>query len=999
MKASRPARPLVVLLVGMAALLVQGGVALAAPSADLKLTKTGPGTVTAGTNISYPITVTNNGPDTATAPSMTDTTPPSTTFVSITASGWTCATPGVGGTGTVSCTRNSDMASGDSDTITLTVQVVPSPTNCTITNTASVSSSTNDPDTSNNSDSNTAVVTGCATPARIENFNPNWDSTLTHAEGGVFDEPSIIVLSDKWDGVDQFAHLTVVATQDSVQALWYVCPPETYGAAGTSAAAAFPPPASCAQIGTDTQGTVPAAPGADVDTAYELLWDVPATMDSVARDIASFACDSVIGAGHCTGQAETGVILDDAATPSSSFGASSSGEVGTWCVDDGPLPDGTCDTATTPIGHGTVVPGFVSGGPIPGGSALRVTATFSPDVNNAALCIDFHADAFDPPNACDPPNGENFIATTQATPDHQNATFLVPMDSYPATAEMGWYLFEDDDLFGGEADDNDGFCDTGAPVPVGAGGVPDPGTGRTCLVDSHYVVASPPSAAPSITLSPHTGPPMTKVTVTGNGFGATETVEVEFDAAPVASATTSSAGSFSTPFHVPRTALPGVHTVQATGQTSGLSAIAPFLVRTDWPKFHFNRTSTGFNPFENVIRPSNVSGLTVAWTGATGNQIPMSSPAVANGVVYIGSWDDKLYAFSASGTTGCSGTPKTCQPLWTGATGAVVNPSPAVANGVVYVGSNYPDDKIYAFSASGTTGCSGTPKACQPLWTGATGDAINSSPLVANGVVYVGSYDFKLYAFSASGTTGCSGTPTTCQPLWTASTGSNINASPAVADGIVYVGSLDGKLYAFSASGTTGCSGTPKTCQPLWTASTDSSLYASPAVANGVVYEASYNGTVYAFDAKGVVNCSGTPKTCQPLWTGTIGGGSFSSPAVAYGEVYVGSSDDKLYAFSASGTVGCSGTPKTCQPLWTGATGNRVLSSPAVANGLVYVGSTDDNIYAFSALGTIGCSGTTKTCQPLWVGSTGSVVGSSPAVADGFVYVGSDDHKLYAFHN
>src|SRR5205807_4585203 len=118
-------------------------------------------------------------------------------------------------------------------------------------------------------------------------------------------------------------------------------------------------------------------------------------------------------------------------------------------------------------------------------------------------------------------------------------------------------------------------------------------------------------------------------------------------------------------------------------------------------------------------------------------------------------------------------------------------------------------------------------------------------PAVANGVVYVGSEAHKLYAFSAAGTTNCSGTPKTCTPLWTAATGNAIYSAPAVAGGVVYVGSLDNKLYAFSAAGTTNCSGSPKTCTPLWTAAAAGGQ-SSPAVANGVVYNGN-GGQMYAF--------------------------------------------------------------------------------------------------------------------------------------------------------
>jgi outer membrane protein assembly factor BamB len=286
--------------------------------------------------------------------------------------------------------------------------------------------------------------------------------------------------------------------------------------------------------------------------------------------------------------------------------------------------------------------------------------------------------------------------------------------------------------------------------------------------------------------------------------------------------------------------------------------------------------------------------------------------------VYVGADDGKVYAFDAAGTTGCSGSPKTCEPLWTAATGGGVDSSPAVVDGIVYVGSYAVSDanRVYAFSAAGTTGCTGSPKTCKPLWTAPLGEGVSSSPAVADGVVYIGSdaadHAGKLYAFSAAGTTGCSGTPKTCAPLWTATTGGDVESSPAVANGVVYVGSHDGELYAYDAAGTTGCSGSPKTWEPLWTATAGNYVQSSPAVANGVVYVGSEDHSVYAFDAAGMTGCSGSPKTCAPLWTAATGSFVYSSPAVANGIVYVGSYDGKLYAFGLpigdinhDGKVGC----------------------------------------------------------------------------------------------
>src|SRR5262245_24430503 len=71
-----------------------------------------------------------------------------------------------------------------------------------------------------------------------------------------------------------------------------------------------------------------------------------------------------------------------------------------------------------------------------------------------------------------------------------------------------------------------------------------------------------PSAA-SITLDPTVGPPTTKVTVDGSGFGSTEKVVIRFDGTKVATATTDGSGSFGATVKVPAPALPGDHQVKA----------------------------------------------------------------------------------------------------------------------------------------------------------------------------------------------------------------------------------------------------------------------------------------------------------------------------------------------------------------------------------------------------------------------------------------------------
>ena len=131
--------------------------------ADLAITKMDtPDPVTAGTNLTYTIAVTNNGPDAASTASWSDTLPAGTTFVSLPAvAGWSCTTPAVGAGGTLSCS-NPSFAVG-SAVFTLTVAVAPSVTAATmLSNTASVTSATVDGTAGNNSATATTTVAASA---------------------------------------------------------------------------------------------------------------------------------------------------------------------------------------------------------------------------------------------------------------------------------------------------------------------------------------------------------------------------------------------------------------------------------------------------------------------------------------------------------------------------------------------------------------------------------------------------------------------------------------------------------------------------------------------------------------------------------------------------------------------------------------------------------------------------------------------------------------------
>lgn len=444
------------------------------------------------------------------------------------------------------------------------------------------------------------------------------------------------------------------------------------------------------------------------------------------------------------------------------------------------------------------------------------------------------------------------------------------------------------------------------------------------------VFAGLASGQSAIALTPKDGPPTTTLRVSGSGFTPYAQIDIYFDNQDQALAVADAAGAFNQiAIQAPKSAVPGNHWVTAAERSGHLVKQEIFQVHVNWTEFH-TKDMRRENPYENVLNVDNVGSLRLKGSYNAMNSPLYSSPAVVNGVAYFGSaWG--LHAVNVS--TGAL--------LWLYPTYWVTS-SPAVADGIIYFASR--DQNVYALDVI-TGGL---------MWSYQTAHLVQpqSSPLVANGLVYIGS-DTSVYALSAK--TGDVVWVSTLGPDW-------VYSSPAVANGIIYVGSQDEYIHALSA----------RTGVELWSYLTGSLVYSSPAVANGVVYVGSANqflnvGGVYALDAN----------AGALLWSYTAGQVT-SSPAVANGVVYVGSNDGNVYALDAG----------TGALLWSYATGGSVESSPAVANGVVYIGSDDHNVYALNA----------TTGVKLWSYTTGDVVNSSPTVVNGVLYVTSEDDNIYAFH-
>jgi outer membrane protein assembly factor BamB/PKD repeat protein len=274
------------------------------------------------------------------------------------------------------------------------------------------------------------------------------------------------------------------------------------------------------------------------------------------------------------------------------------------------------------------------------------------------------------------------------------------------------------------------------------------------------------------------------------------------------------------------------------------------------------------------------------WSYNLGDLVP-SSPAIgSDGTVYIGCWNGNYYAINPNGTL-----------KWTFPTGGAIGSSATVGpDGTIYCGSN--DEHLYAINPDGSL-----------KWSYAAGDAVYSVPAIAaTGTIYIGSLtDGKLHAVRPDGSL-----------KWTYTTGGWIDSSPAVAsDGTVYVGSQDHLLYAVNPDGSL-----------KWTFTTAGDIHSSPGIGlDGTIYIGSGDGNIYA------INADGSNRWAYKTFA------AFVSPTIgADGTVYAGCWLSR-FALNADGSV-----------LWSYSCSDDTESSPAIGmDGTVYFGGDSGDLYAFGS--------------------------------------------------
>lgn len=318
-------------------------------------------------------------------------------------------------------------------------------------------------------------------------------------------------------------------------------------------------------------------------------------------------------------------------------------------------------------------------------------------------------------------------------------------------------------------------------------------------------------------------------------------------------------------------------------------------------------------------------GVQCLWSFQCEDEV-RGTPLVHDDVVFVGSYDNNLYAINA----------KNGEFMWKYPTEGGIVSKPAYYEGSIIFGSE--DNSLHVISA----------RSGKMLWTYQTNGPIRSSPIVAEGHIFVGSDDGSMHAINLM----------RGRRAWKFDAGAPVRSSPLVSHDFIYFGSEAGELYCLDFGGSI-----------KWRFKAKRAITSSPATAEGMIFFTSLDSTFYSLDAK-----SGFP-----IWRYRMGRGSISSPCTSEKYVFTGAIDGIIYCLDANSSKEVwrfttehqvTGSPilyhdaiycgsvdgylycleyRSGRQRWKFHTGKPITGAPATGNDTIYIGSTDHRIYALKA--------------------------------------------------
>jgi outer membrane protein assembly factor BamB len=289
-----------------------------------------------------------------------------------------------------------------------------------------------------------------------------------------------------------------------------------------------------------------------------------------------------------------------------------------------------------------------------------------------------------------------------------------------------------------------------------------------------------------------------------------------------------------------------------------------------------------------------VSRATSGGFGCAPSATPVAvygNPAVVGDMVYVASYNGRIYAVSASTRLSQDKDVNAANPQ------PIVG-APVVVGDRVYLGSA--DGSVYALNGA----------SLEEEWEFKTGGKVWSTPAIEGDTLYIGSFDKKLYALNVSDGT----------EKWEFETEGAIISTPVVYDDTVYFGSFDRRFYAVDAS-----DGKAKWSQPF---GADSWFWAKPVISDNTIYAPCLDGKVYALDAE-----SGAKVADFDL-----GSPISSSPVLVGSEIIIASEEGKVSAIDTDSN----------QIRLLSELGEAVHAPLCTSEGVVYVYTISQNLYALN---------------------------------------------------
>jgi outer membrane protein assembly factor BamB len=320
-------------------------------------------------------------------------------------------------------------------------------------------------------------------------------------------------------------------------------------------------------------------------------------------------------------------------------------------------------------------------------------------------------------------------------------------------------------------------------------------------------------------------------------------------------------------------------------------ALAPAF--SDWPYFGRVPERTHYLPDDPVDKVVLDPPLKQAWSINTHALIEFP-PAIHQGVAYV------INKFGNGKAVRLSDR----KVLWE----LNLDPKNKGEEPVDVTGPVYSQGKVFGAFKDGRL-AAGDAKSGKKIWVEDLHAELESSPLVVDGLLYIGTNRRQLLALD----------PDSGKTAWKFDAPGEVKASPSYHGGRVFGADYSSSMFALDA----------KTGKQVWSTNTSQAggsggFFSSPAIAFGHVYAARDDGTVFALDEK----------TGEIAWSLPTGAAVYGSPAVARvpgtpPTVYIGSENGTFYALDA----------KTGKKRWTYEVGGPVPGTATVIGHTVYTSS------------------------------------------------------------